>query len=161
MVKVLVSKQWVGKVIISHTTSELSVFILKKKKNGRFPNPNIGHYRFWKYIKCVLLPLTWIVGPIMNLINETHYLCEINVLSEYSIITRTIEGVNARLSVEPLSFIQSQHFGAIKMIYSFFLLFFKNCMHFNAMYCLHCRILLNVWLLQFLNKVKELCTHFS
>ena len=37
-------------------------------------------------------PLTEVVGPIMNLINETHNLCEkreyaFNVLQEYSIIT--------------------------------------------------------------------------
>ena len=29
-----------------------------------------------KYIKCVLLPLTEVVGPIMNLISGTHNFCE-------------------------------------------------------------------------------------
>jgi hypothetical protein len=44
-----------------------------------------------EYIKCVLPPLTEVVGPTMNLINGTHDFCErreyvFNVLPEYNII---------------------------------------------------------------------------
>ena len=43
-----------------------------------------------EYIKCVLPPLTEVVGPIINLINETYNFCErreyaFNVLPEYNI----------------------------------------------------------------------------
>jgi hypothetical protein len=45
-----------------------------------------------EFIKCVLLPFTEVVGPIMNLISGTYYFCErreyaFNILSEYYIIT--------------------------------------------------------------------------
>jgi hypothetical protein len=44
-----------------------------------------------EYIKCVLLPLTEVVGPTMNLISGTLHFCEkreyaFNVLPEYDII---------------------------------------------------------------------------
>jgi hypothetical protein len=44
-----------------------------------------------EYIKCVLPPLTEIMGPIMNLISGIHDFCEkrkyeFNVFPEYSII---------------------------------------------------------------------------
>jgi hypothetical protein len=45
-----------------------------------------------EYIKCILPPLTKMVGPIMNLISGTHHFYErreyaFNVLPEYYIIT--------------------------------------------------------------------------
>ena len=48
-----------------------------------------------KYIKCVLLLFTEVMGPTMNLISRTHNFCErskyaFNVLPEYNIITRPI-----------------------------------------------------------------------
>ena len=44
-----------------------------------------------KYIKCVFLPLTEMMGPTMNLISGTHHFCEMrdytfNILLEYDII---------------------------------------------------------------------------
>ena len=44
-----------------------------------------------EYIKCVLPPLTEVVGPIMNLISGTYHFCEkkeyaFNILSEYDTI---------------------------------------------------------------------------
>ena len=46
---------------------------------------------FRKYIKCVLLPLTEMMGLIMNLISRIHYFCEIreyafNVFPKYDTI---------------------------------------------------------------------------
>ena len=48
-----------------------------------------------EYIKCVFLPLTEVMGPIMNLISEIHNFCErreyaFNVLPEYIIITHEV-----------------------------------------------------------------------
>ena len=51
-----------------------------------------NYIMLWEYIKCILPPLTEVVGPTMILISETHDFCErreytFNVLPEYSIIT--------------------------------------------------------------------------
>ena len=56
------------------------------------------NYRILReYVKCILFALKWIVGLTINLINETHHLCErreyvFYILWKCSIITSFIEG---------------------------------------------------------------------
>jgi hypothetical protein len=63
--------------------------------------PNVENYIILRdsgsTIKCVLSPLTEVVGPTMNLISRTYHFCErrkyeLNVLLEYDIIILQIYG---------------------------------------------------------------------
>ena len=63
-----------------------------------------------EYIKCVLPPLTEVVGPIMILINRTYNFCEnnkyiFNILLEHSIITLNWKYIKNTLnSTQPNAF---------------------------------------------------------
>ena len=48
----------------------LTIKLLKKK--SRIYSSLENYWILWEYHKCVLPPFTWIMGPTINLISETH-----------------------------------------------------------------------------------------
>ncbi len=67
-----------------------------------------------EYIKCVLLSLTKVVGPTINLISRIYYFCErrkyvFNILSEYDIIIRILHTIGNINLIGSLSFNKPTH----------------------------------------------------
>ena len=102
----IISKVLQERKLVTHTLIALPLFLLSIFSFGipgffpdslslslKIPVIEKENYQvFREYIKCILPPLTKMMGPIMILINGTHNFCErreyvFNVLRQYLIIT--------------------------------------------------------------------------